>query len=343
MENPYIDKVKELIQAGIIEGNMGKLYGSLTQDFKDKVTMTDLGKRIAEMEEHHGMFYQIGKGTSTPGEKEGEWIIDLEMKSDKTSVQWTAHAIITTDLLLKELKFLRAPSYIAAEYYNPHKVIQTEIQSNPKILYTKPSLRKTNKLAVAALIHATIGVDEDGHMGLCYPYKDFEFLSQKKIGLIRGSFQDGSSVIEMGNKWIDSALNIQENGGLFLIIHSFAAIFLEHFLKTYQNQIIGYILLNPAWEGVPGSGLPSVDPSKILHGKPVLIIGSGNDQLLTRCHFDKWVEILPEAKTSWFPKTDHFLIDSDSLEQNYALKEMHVNESVLRQIIEFVRQYCSID
>ena len=343
MENPIIDRVKELIQAGIVEGNMGKLYGALTQEFKDKVSMTDLGKRIAEMEEHHGMFYQIGNGVSKPGEKDGEWIVDLEMKSDKTSAKWTAHAVITSDLLLKELNFSRAPFYISADYYNPHKVTQIEIQAEPKILYTKPTLRKTNKLPIAALVHATIGVDEDGHMGLCYPYKDFEFLSQKKIGLVRGSFKNGSSVIEMGNSWIDSAIKIPENGGLFLIIHSFAALFLENFLQTYEKQIAGYILLNPAWEGVPGSGLPSVDPSKISHGKPVLIIGSGNDQLLTRGHFDKWVETLPEAKTIWNSKTDHFLIDSDSLEQDYNQKEMHVNESVLRQIIDFIRENCSID
>lgn len=338
-----IEKIQDLIKTGIIEGNLGKLYEALTPEFKQQVTITDLGKKIAEMEEHHGMFTKVGNGKAFQGPGEGEWTIDFEMKNEKVGV-WSAHVVVTPEILIKELNFSKAASYVPPDYYNLRKVERIELQNDPKIIYTKPSLRKTNKLPIAAFIHATIGVNEDGKMGLCYPYKDFEYLSQKKIGLVRGGFKENLSFEEMANNWIHSASTIHESGGLFLIFHSFASLFLGTIMKHFGDKIIGIILINPAWEGMPNSGLPTINPSEIPHNKPYFIVGSGNDQLLTKCHFDKWIETIPEAESKWLPTTDHFLIESNSpYDNDYNIKEKHVNETILKEIANWIKQKCPVE
>jgi hypothetical protein len=75
----------------------------------------------------------------------------------------------------------------------------------------------------------------------------------------------------------------------------------------------------------------------------VLILGSENDQVMIKDHFEMWSAAVPGAERAWFDKTDHFLMNADEVpdEAKYDGSEGHVNEAALRKIFTWIRAHWS--
>ena len=341
------DFAKQLLEASVIKGDSAALFNALTDDFKEKFTISELSRRLAQMEDQHGMFTKIGEPTvPVPNpEHEGFWTFDVPMYVNK--MEWFAHLSMNADKKLNDFSFTRKPFYIAPAYFNPHKVETTELSSLPIVKFVKPVKRKTRKLPVAVFVHAVVQVGYDGQMGLRYPFRDLDFLAQKKIGLVRASYEnygEPDTVVALAKNEIDCAVKLQENGGTFLMLHSMASLFLPRIMELRGDQIRGVILVNPAWEAVPGSGLEDMTEEKVPKGKPVLLIGSEFDQVMVKDHFDAWKKALgSDAEALWQEKADHFLMATYTMpeELDYMKTEGHVCEHTLRKIATWIKQHWS--
>jgi pimeloyl-ACP methyl ester carboxylesterase len=335
---------KELLEASVIGGDSGKLHNSLTDDFKQILTIAELSRRLAEMEKR-GEFTRIGNASEMVPNPDapGFWAFDVEVFAG--DVQWFAHFSMNSDHKLNEFSFWGKATYMAPEYLQLEKIESRNLSELPVIRFIMPNQRKTRKLPVAVFLHAVVHLRYDGQMGVRYPFSDLDFLAQHKVGLIRNSYENyerPDPVIAIARQSLDLGSALAENGGLFLVIHSFAALFLPDFLAL-GHEIRGVILINPAWEAAPESGLPNMSTDKINTDIPMLIIGSGNDQLLTDLHFQKWKESNPSADSEWFDYLDHFLMDSVGIpdEMCYMKSEGHVNVTALRRIVKWVREHWS--
>ncbi|OHT04836.1 hypothetical protein TRFO_27630 [Tritrichomonas foetus] len=339
-----IDFAKKLLQDSVIGSNLQTLHDSLTEDFKEKLTISELGRRLAEMEEHHGMFTRISDSTPPIPNPEfpGFWTIDISMYIKNN--EWFAHLSINNDHKINDFNFSRKPFFIPAEYFNPHKVIDTKVNDLPEIHYIKPTKRKTNKLPIGVFIHAAVQMDIDGHFGLRYPFRDLDFMAQHKVGLIKNTYEnygEPDPIVAITSHSIHSAKKISECGNVFLILHGFASLFLPQLVEKHGDDLSGVVLLNPSWEAVPGSGLESMTIEKVPHKLPILIIGCGNDQVLIKDHFEMWKKAAPEAESGWFEHCDHFMMDAKQIpqESDYMKTEGHVNEKLMRNVITWIRSH----
>lgn len=341
------DFAKNIIQESVIGSNLQILYDNLTDEFKNKITVSELGRRLAEMEEHHGVFTKIGESTQPAPNPmaPGFWTFDISVFIKEN--EWFAHFSMNKEHKINDFNFSRKPFYIPADYFNPHKVISAKINDLPEIYYIKPSKRKTNKIPIALFIHAAVQMDVDGHFGLRYPFRDLDFIAQHKVGLIRNSYEnygEPDPIVSIASHSISAAQKIPECGNIFLMLHGFASLFLPSIVNKHIDSLSGIVLLNPAWEAVPGSGLENMNPEKIPHKLPILIIGSGNDQVLIKDHFDAWKKHAPEADSFWFENCDHFMMDAKQIpqEDDYMKTEGHVNEKLMRQVFTWIRNHSTI-
>jgi hypothetical protein len=333
---------KKLLEDSVMKGDSAILFNSLTDDFKTTLTISELSRRLAQMEHDHGMFTRVDipPPPIPDPEAEGFWIFDVPMFIGQ--IEWFARLSINASQKLNNFSFSRKPFYIAPTYFNPHKVKTEELSQLPLIRLNEPTRRKTRKLPICVFIHALVQVNYDGQMGLRYPFRDLDFLAQHKVGLIRNSFEnygEPDTIIAIARQSIEQAVSRPENGGTFIMLHSFAALFLPAILAIKRDAISGVILLNPAWEAAPGSGLENMTVERAQTGLPTLIIGSGNDQILVKDHFDLWQQAIPNAKCQWFEKIDHFLMDAVKIpdEAEYVKTVGHVSEKVLRVIFGWIR------
>ena len=342
-----IDFAIKIINESVIGSNLQFLYDSLTDEFKSSITISELGRRLAEMEENHGVITKIGDSTQpTPNPiSPGFWTFDISLFIKQT--EWLAHFSMNTEHKINDFNFSRRPFFIPAEYFNPHKVISTKINDLPEIYYVKPSKRKTNKIPIIVFIHTAGQMNIDGHFGLRYPFRYLDFIAQHKVGFIKSSYEnygDPDPIVSIAAYSVNAAQKIPECGNVFLMLHGFASLFLSPIFNKISSVLSGIILLNPAWEAVPGSGLENMSPEKIPHQLPILIIGCGNDQILIKDHFDTWKANAPEADSFWFEKCDHFMMDAKQIpqENDYLKTEGHVSEKLMRQIITWTRSHSSI-
>jgi hypothetical protein len=341
-----IEFARKLLEDSVINRDSGVLFNALTDEFKAKQSISEISRRLAKMEEEHGSFTRIGSAsTPIPNPSETEfWILDISMFVN--SVEWFARLSINSECKLNDFSFFRKPFYIAPTYFNPHKVTTADLSTCPIVRFVQPQRRKTAKLPIAVFIHAAVHLDYDGHFGLRYPFRDLDFLAQHKVGLVRSSYENygvPDAVVSLAQTSIGLAVKIPCNGGLFLIIHSFAALFLPGILAIQRSAILGIVLINPAWEAIPGSGLENMNPEKAQTGVPMLIIGSENDQVLIRDHFEIWTNAIPNAERVWLEKTDHFLMNADEIpdESRYVATEGHVDEEAMRKIFKWIRAHWS--
>jgi hypothetical protein len=335
---------RQLLENAVIKGDSAALFDALTDEFKATLTISEISRRLAQMEQEHGMFTQVGAASPpTPNPAaEGFWIFDVAMYINQ--IEWFARVSINSEHKLNDFSFSRKPFYIAPDYFNPHKIQTLQLSKHPIVRLMQPKQRKTVKLPIGVFVHAVVHVDFDGHLGLRYPFRDLDFLAQHKIGLIRSSYEnygEPDPVISLARTSIELAMTVPINGGLFLILHSLAALFLPTILAIRREAVRGVVLVNPTWEAIPGSGLENMTAEHAQTGVPVLIIGSANDQILVEEHFRLWVKAIPEAQAEWLEKTDHFLMNADQIpdENAYLATPGHVNEKALRKIYGWIRSH----
>lgn len=345
--NTLVDFAKKILQESVVGSNLNILYDSLTDDLKSKMPISELGRRLAEMEERHGVLTKIGEATTPSPNPISPGFYTFDIPIYIKDHEWFAHFSMNSEYKINDFNFSRKPFFIPAEYFNPHKVVTTQLNDLPEIIYIKPIKRKTNKLPIIIFIHTAVQLDLDGHFGLRYPFRDLDFLAQHKIGLIRNSYQnfgEPDPIISMVVHSFASAKKIPECGNIFLMLHGFASLFLPQIVQRFRDDISGVILLNPAWEAVPGSGLENLTPEKVPHQLPLLVLGSGSDQILIKDHFDTWKMHGPEGEYFWFEKVDHFMMDANQvpLEDDYLKTEGHVNEKLMRRIFTWVRAQTTI-
>ena len=337
-----IDAAKKILQDSVIGSNLQILHDNLTDDFKQRISISELGRRLAEMEENHGVFTKIGDASNLNPNPEhpGFWTFDVSVYVK--NVEWFAHFSMNEEHKINDFNFSRKPFYIPPEYLNPHKIISTKVNDLPEIYYIKPTKRKTNKLPIAILIHAAVQMDIDGHFGLRYPFRDFDFIAQHKVGLIRNSYKnygEPDPIVSIAKHSITAAHKISECNKIFIMLHGFASLFLPKIFENNSELISGIVLLNPAWEAVPGSGLKDMTKEKIPHKTPYLIIGSEFDQVMVKDHFEAWKSAVPEAESLWFNHCDHFMMEAKQIpgEADYMKTEGHVSEKLMRKIITWVK------
>jgi len=328
---------RQIIENSVIGGNLSFLHDSLTDENRERMTIADIGRRLAITEEGYGMFTRIGKPTKPVPSSIFNRAWEFEYELFIRDTLWFAHFCINNEGKLCYMNFYRKPSYVCPSYFNIHKVLSEDICQKPKIVYTKPALRKTTHLPVSVLIHTVVHVDIDGHIGLRYPFKDMEYLAQKKIGLIRGEYSGWSEpdpVISMAKLCINKAISLKEASKIVLIVHSFAALMIKEILADFNGKIGGIVLLNPAWEAAPGSNLRNMSKQNVPKGIPCLIIGSEYDQILTVQQYEKWKKWMPSSEYIVFPKTDHFIMDCDYIPEDFEYKswERHVNVEIIHHM-----------
>ena len=336
---------RNICQESIIGTNMQIIHDAIAPEFKELLTISEIGKRLALADEKSGGFKRIGNITKpTPSMEQPQYFEVRVSLFTETNNEWLAVFSINQECKINNLFFCH-PSYIAANYFNPHKVLSQDINEKPLMKFYKPAMRKTSKIPMAILVQAILVFDIDGHMYSRYPWKDFEFLAQKKIGLIKtdGRTSDSTNaIVDIAINEVKKASELKETSKIFLLIHSFAALFLPEILKNTHIPIGGIILLNPAWEpiGGPQSGNPSMTADKVPKDIPMLIIGSGNDQFLTQCHYDLWNKAAPQAEAKWYEKVDHFMMDCNDIptDDSYMSEEGHVNEKILRDIVAWIKK-----
>jgi hypothetical protein len=284
-----VEFARQLLEDSMIKGNSSVLFNSLTEEFQMKLSISELSRRLAEMEQTRVTFTRIGSA-STPVPNptaEGFWVFDVSMFIN--SVEWLARVSINSNRKLNDFSFFRKPFYIAPDYFNPHKVETIELSSHPIIRLTQPKKRKTVRLPIAVFIHAVVHVGYDGQLGLRYPFRDLDFLAQHKVGVVRNSYEEfgaPDTVVSLARMSIELAIKFPSNDGLFLIVHSFVCLFLPRIIEIQRAAIVGIVLINPVWEAIPGSGLENMTIEKAQTELPMLIVGAENDQVLVKDHFE---------------------------------------------------------
>lgn len=347
MENNNFDDLiafaKKVCETTIIGNNLSFLHENLTPEFREKLSISELGRRLAKMEGDHGTFTKVGEATTpVPSTKdEGFYVFDVSIFINKN--EWFATFSMNKDHQINGLEFSRHPFYIAAPYFNPHKVLIQDINENPLIRYVKPALRNSSTIPMTILVRHGFSLDIDGHLGIRYPFRDFEYIAQKKVGFVKSDykgFDSNNPIVDMANLCIEKVAELRETSSIFLLVHGFASLFLPQILKSSPSPVAGVVLLNPAWEALPGSGMPDMTPERVPQGIPTLIIGCGKDQVMISAHWQMWKDNVRGAESKWFERADHFLMDADqepTMENDLYLKEeKHVHEAALDAIVDFV-------
>ncbi|EAX91317.1 hypothetical protein TVAG_065330 [Trichomonas vaginalis G3] len=341
-----IEFAKKICQTTIIGNNLSFLYENITPEFREKLTIAEIGRRLATMEGEHGTFTKVGDATTpNPSTKdEGFYIFDVSVFINKN--EWFATFSMNMDHKINGLEFSRHPFYIAASYFNPHKVLIQDLSETPLIRYVKPALRNSSTLPMAILVHTAVSLDVDGHLGIRYPFRDFEYIAQKKVGFIKPDYRNFSSndpIVDMAKLCINLTSELPETSSIFLILHGFASIFLPQILSSSPHPIAGAVLVNPAWEAIPGSGLQNMTPEKVPQNLPMLIIGCGRDQVMIPDHWKMWKDTAKNGDSKWVELADHFLMDADIIptaENDLYMKvEKHVNEDALDLINRWILEH----
>lgn len=335
---------KDLLKASVMEGNLQMLFDSLTPEFQEKIPISELGRRLALMEQEHGMFTRIGDATEPYQNQSAPGFFEFDVKMYINTQEWFAHLSINNEHKLNDFNFSREPFYIAPQYFNPHKLSTTQLSELPLIKYIQPNKRHTVKLPIIIFIHAAVQLNIDGKMGVRYPFRDFDYIAQKKVGLIRCSYEnygDPDPIIAITNHCFEKVSNIPEKGNVYLMLHGFAALFLPKIYEQHKTEMDGVILLNPAWEAVPGSNLANMTVEKVPKDINAYIVGSGNDQIMIKDHFDMWVSAFPNCENAFYEKCDHFLMNCETIpnETDYVKKDDHVNNRALKNISTWVKEH----
>ena len=338
---------KEALERCLLKGEINYFY-QLWSDFaKTCMTFLDFGRVLAQTQQMHGKFTSIGEATK-PVLREGTedfWLMDLPMWVD--DIEFFARISINPQKQIGDFQFARkcvyhTPSYIKEDRLE--RIIMNEF--DPRTIFTKPK-GVTNAMPIVIHCHTMPQADVDLRIGYTFIAKDYEFLACAGIGLLRSEYTEdmfttGEPPVMFVSKCIEAAMQREECGGIYLLMDSFAALFIDKIVKKFPGIVEGIVLTNPSWTAPPNSPFKDMQESMIPKDIPMLVIGSQFDNQLPPTEFKKWKAAAEKAgkETIFYDACDHFLVGCNAMPipQDYAMMERHISDVPLRKIAQWIKQ-----
>lgn len=342
--NDIKDFLKRICTDSILGNNVGFMHESFTDELKEKVSVSLLANLLVKYDDYVDEHSTVDDATGPriDPEKEGFYIFEVFMTSK--GVEYFASFSINIEKKINNFSINKKKCYVYPNYIKKEKIESRDISESPHVRYSRPAKRKVVKIPIAVLIHTVIFVNIDGQMYDCYPYRDFEYLAQKKIGLVRSQFDQSISedpIINMATLSIDLAYNINERSGVYPIIHGTASLYLPEIFDNNQDKIDGLILVNPAKISPPGLNLPELTAerlTKVPKNIEVLIIQSEFDQVITDDGWKMWKGYFSNSTHVFIERCDHFILETNEMIgiEQYE-RQIHANVEALDEIVKWIR------
>jgi hypothetical protein len=189
--------------------------------------------------------------------------------------------------------------------------------------------------------------DVDVRVGFSFVGRDWEFLTMLQVGLLRSEFlesqlESGAPIVPYVSKTLEFAMQLADLGGVYIILQSFAAMYIDDIVKKFPGVIDGVIVVNPVWFAPPDTVMVTMEERRIPKDVPLLVVGGGFDSALQPKEFQKWSQAAKKigAESVFYESCDHYLLacDKKPLPQEYGMIEKHLSDVPLRKIAQWIHQ-----
>lgn len=345
---PWMQETAKAALEGLwLKGDINTFYNSWSDNSKQCMTLLDFGRTIAQTIQMHGQFTSIGE-PSKPVLRMGAddfWVMQVPLWVN--DVEFFARISFNGEKRIGDFQFARRCVYHTPEYIKEDRIERIVLnEEEPRTIYTRP--KDAGPLPIATIIYGNPPLDLDMRMGFTFIARDYEYLANAGIGLVRSEYiqeqvDTGDPVVPFTSKCIEYMMGLDDCAGVFLILMDYTALFIERIVKKFPGTIDGIILANPAWYAPPDSPLITLEEENIPKDIPMLIIGSAFDLMLQPKEFQKWKEVtskMPNVEVVFYDQCDHFLVgfSQKPIPQDYAIFERHVSDVPLRKMAQFIRQ-----
>lgn len=344
---PWIkDYAIECLTDAFIRGNIQGFYDKWSKQSQSCITFMNFGRMVGSFQSINGRFERIGR-CSEPTQREGApnfWLVRVEAFIG--AIEFCMTISFNEQKEIGDFQFNRCCIYHAPEYVKEQAIERVMLSNEPSILLCKPS--KAVDYPCVLYVHTMVDKDINQRMGFTFPGKDLEFFPSQRIGVMRGTFtqemvQSQAPIMQYITKLMEKATLTDEISKIFVLIHSYASVFIGDIVRKFQGSIDGIVLVNPVWDVPEDSGIKKLDEKSIPSDIPVLVIGSGFDQFLPPTDFKKWKDFAAKHKNCeaiFYDKCDHFLMECAHMphQEEYSMFEKHMSDVPLRKIAKFIKE-----
>lgn len=340
------DFTHEILENALIKGDISTFYNMWSDESKTCMTFVQFGRTLAHNYQTYGKFTRIGKVGEPQKMKNDFWFMRVQLFVE--DIEFFALISISEDKRLGDFSFGRCCIYHTPDYINNSRFDRIVLnKENPCIVFSKPT-NVTGQFPTALFIHSVAGKDVNLRMGFCFPLLDYEFLPSNGIGFLRCDFSESmietsDPIIAMTSKLMETALMNDDSSKIFLILHSYAANYLNAILKKFPDIVSGVILVNPCWNAPPGSPLTTMTVEQLPKDMPMLALGGGYDQVNPPGEFANWESAMKKVggESYIYDSCDYFLLacPQKPIPQEYSIFERHISDVPLRKMAQFIKAH----
>jgi hypothetical protein len=338
---------KESLTRLFVNGELQYFYNLWSEHSKTCITLIDFGRVLAQSMFLNGKFTAIGE-PEEPKLRMGSsnvWLMVVPMFAG--DIEFFAKISFNEEKQICDFQFARCLKYHRPEWIKSDRFERIVLhESDPRTIFTKP-LRATEPAPVAMILHFMAQATVDIRMGYCFIGLDWEYLACANIGLIRTEYtQDmvdtADPVLPFATKCMEAAMQVPDATGFYIIVWSYVALYLDAICNKFPGSVDGIVLVNPVWYAPPGSPMASFSEDRVPKDIPILLIGSGMDELVEPSNFKKWKAVIEKmgCEAVLYDKCDHFLIGCNDRPRmpEYSMVEKHVSDVPLRKIAQWIRR-----
>lgn len=338
---------KEVLTRGMVGGDIPGFYNLWMDAGKQNMSLIDFGRFIAQSVQLHGKFTRVGE-PSEPLRRLGNpdfWLMNVPLFAG--DIEFFAVISFNEQRRICDFSFGRKCIYHQPSFIKEDRLERILLcEKEPRTIYTRPR-PAPGPIPVALYIHPLTHVDVDARLGFSFIGRDWEFLAMLQVGLLRSEYIDshlesGAPIVPYVSKTLEFAMQLPDLGGVYLILHSYAAMYIDEIVKKFPGVIDGVIVISPIWFAPPDTIMVTMEERRIPRDVPLLVIGGGRDIVLQPKEFQKWSQAAKKigAESVFYESCDHYLLASDRtpVPQEYAMIEKHLSDVPLRKIAHWIHQ-----
>jgi hypothetical protein len=341
------DFAKEVLTRGMIDGDIPWFYNMWMDVGKQNMSLIDFGRFIAQSIQVHGKFTGVGE-PSEPLRRLGSadfWVMNVPLFVGDT--EFFALISFNEQRRIGDFSFGRKCVYHQPSFIKEDRLERIVLcEKDPRTIYTRPR-GAPGPIPVALYVQPQTQLDVEIRLDFSFVGRDWEFLAMLQVGLLRSEFLEsqlkcGAPIVPYVSKTLEFAMQLPDLGGVYLILQSFAAMYIDEIAKKFPGVIDGIILINPLWFAPPDTIMVTMEERRVPKDVPLLVIGSGYDIVLQPKEFQKWSQVAKKigAETVFYESCDHYLFACDRMPvpREYALVENHLSDVPLRKIAQWIHQ-----
>jgi hypothetical protein len=339
---------KESITRGVIAGDVEYFHSILSAPSKASMPANGFAELLAQNAQLYGRFTSVGE-PSTPFRRMAApdfWIMTVPLFVN--DIEFFVKISFNGDREIGDFQLGRKCVYHQPPYIKEDRLERIVVcEESPRTIYTRP-LNAQGMVPVAILVHPNSQCNVDLRVGFSFIGRDWEFLANLHVGLLRSEFieeqmANGPPIVPHVSKSVEFSMQLPDTGGLYLIVMSFCALFIDPIVRKFPGVIDGIVLINPVWFAPPDSNLVTMEERNVPRNIPLLIIGSGFDIMVPIADYKRWKSVGDKigAESVFYESCDHYLLATDHrpVPREYGVVEMHLSDVPLRKIAQWIRAH----